>query len=111
MSNIAWAAGVLEGEGCFSIHTRSRTGKQEFAIHCEMTDEDVVRRLYNIFLVGSICYRENKRKDGRTRKPSWIWSVQSKVAILSVLKQITPYMGYRRQTKIMEMIKGINESL
>lgn len=109
MHNIIWAAGLLEGEGCFSKHVRKSNNKVEYAIHCEMTDEDVINKLHSIFNVGTVVQRLNisGRTDKRTRKQSWIWSVQNKAGILHVLKSIQPYMFQRRLIKINEIIKDL----
>lgn len=107
--SVAWAAGVLEGEGCFSLHYRTHKSGNvhpSFAIHCEMTDEDVIRRLQDTFDVGTLCVRSNTtgRKDKRPRKISYIWSVQKQEDILTVLLKIREYMGNRRKAKIQLMI-------
>lgn len=105
---IGWAAGILEGEGCFSMHTRGsgkRNGKVELAIHCEMTDQDTILKLQKVLGVGTVCFRENKRKDGRTRKPSWILSIQKQSDILSTLMKVSKYMSSRRSQKISEMLQ------
>lgn len=108
----AWAAGVLEGEGCFSIHRRNdRSNTLNTAIHCEMTDEDVVRRLHKIFGVGSVNLRSNTsgRVDRRTRKPTWIWSAQSKNDVLEVVLRVLPYLGERRAEKAKELLNSVEE--
>jgi hypothetical protein len=103
--DVAWASGILEGEGCFSKHKRSnRPNTVLYAIYCEMSDEDVVRRLRDIFQVGTVNIR-NKRKD---RKPTWIWSVQNKADIKQVLILIEPWMGHRRGAKIDEILGEIS---
>lgn len=110
--NIVWAAGLLEGEGCFSRHLRKSNGQIGYAIHCEMTDEDVVRKLHSIFKVGTVVPRLNisGRKDKRTRKQSWIWSVQNKAGVVQVLSQIKPYMCSRRLEKINLMLGELCEN-
>ena len=108
----AWAAGVLEGEGCFSIHRRNdRSNTLNTAIHCEMTDEDVVRRLHTIFGVGSVNLRANTsgRIDRRVRKPTWIWSAQSKNDVLEVVLRVLPYLGERRAAKAKELLNSVEE--
>lgn len=114
MSNdlmVAWAAGVLEGEGCFSIFHR-KTAKHDhksLAIHCEMTDEDTVTKLHSVFNVGSILVRKNTsgRVDRRIRKQTWIWSVQNHEGIYKVCNSILPYMGSRRTEKIKELLEYV----
>lgn len=111
-SEVVWAAGLLEGEGCFSLfHRTYKSGNTcpTFAIHCEMTDEDVIRKLYTVFRVGTICTRENKRADGRIRKRSFIWSVQNKRGVKFILQAILPHMCLRRTLKIKEMLALMEE--
>ena len=100
---IAWAAGVLEGEGCFSVFKRKdRPNTTTAAIFLEMTDEDVVVRVRDAFNVGTINTR--KRSDPR-RKPSWCWAVQNKTDIKTVLELIVPYLGIRRTAKVKELLQ------
>ena len=110
--NYAWAAGILEGEGCFSIHRRKdRSNTLNTAIHCEMADEDTVRRLHKIFGVGSVNLRTNTsgRVDRRKRKPTWIWSAQSKTDAIEVILRVLPYLGERRMAKAKELLSSIEE--
>lgn len=108
---VAWAAGVLEGEGCFSIFHR-KTATQDHksvAIHCEMTDEDTILKLQSVFDVGTINVRENNkgRVDKRPRKKTWIWSVQNKAGVSLVCKAILPLMSERRTLKIKEILDHV----
>lgn len=108
---IAWAAGILEGEGCFSRHIRSSNGALCFAIHCEMSDEDVIRKLHAVFKVGTVVARLNisGRRDTRNRKQTWIWSVQNRPGIALVLNSIIPHLCQRRREKAMLILGEINE--
>ena len=110
--NIAWAAGLLEGEGCFSRHIRKSNGVLTYAIHCEMTDEDVIRKIHEVFNIGTVVKRLNMagRRDPRKRKQSWIWSVQNKAGIAMVLSAIKPYMCGRRSEKINLMLGELVEN-
>lgn len=106
----AWAAGLLEGEGCFSIHQRStRRNTKSVAIHCEMTDQDVIEKLHSVFGIGTVNLRANihGRRDTRNRKPTWIWSVQSKIGVLEVIIRVLPYLGNRRRVKAQELLQHI----
>jgi hypothetical protein len=108
----AWAAGILEGEGCFSIHRRKdRSNTLNTAIHCEMTDEDIIRRLHAVFKVGTVNARKNMsgRKDTRARKATWIWSAQKKADVLEVILRVLPYLGERRAAKAKELMVSIEE--
>lgn len=106
-----WAAGILEGEGCFSIFTRRGSNNKVCAIHCEMTDEDVIQKLQNVLDCGNISYRENNRGDGRTRKPSWILSIQRQKDMFDTLIRVMPYLHSRRLTKASEMFSILEEKI
>lgn len=103
----AWAAGVLEGEGCFSLHTRKSNGNTEATIHCEMTDEDTVRRLHLLFKVGSVSQRQARG----VRKPTYIWSVYKHTAIMEVVLRILPYLSDRRRQKAQELLSFVEEKI
>lgn len=102
----AWGAGLLEGEGCFSIfHRKDRRSTVQCAIHLEMTDLDTVQRVQNVFKCGNMKGPIRRPKDLLTnRKPTWIWSVQTQADIYSVLCRIFPYLSERRQLKAKELI-------
>lgn len=94
--DVAWAAGVIEGEGTFSI---SKTDKS-IRVIVRMTDEDVVRRIYDLF-GGAFSgpYAEQSRM-----KPIWTWSMGKRSEIIPFLKLILPYMGKRRTARINELL-------
>lgn len=72
-----------------------------------MADEDIINRLHDVFQVGSVSYRHNKRKDGSIRKPTWIWSVQNHAGIEHVINSIMDYLGERRKAKAQELLDYI----
>lgn len=91
--DVAWLAGLLEGEGCFETHKNSP------GLRLNMTDEDVVARAAGILGVprpARSYLRDN-------RKPLWALSVHGAHAI-EWMKVILPYMGGRRTAKIEEVI-------
>lgn len=113
--DIAWIAGLLEGEGCFSICTRktSKHDHKSLAIHCEMTDEDTIEKLHRVTKCGTINVRKNTsgRRDDRNRKQTWIWSVQNHAGIYKVCCAIYPHMSKRRQEKIKELIEYVESRI
>lgn len=105
---VAWAAGLLEGEGCFSLHKRKdRPGTFSCAIHCEMTDEDTVQSLQKVFGVGTVCTRANRMN----RKPTYIWSVQRHQDIFDVLLHVLPFLKERRKEKAKELFTFLEEKV
>ena len=98
--NVSWAIGILEGEGCFSIHKRSnRPNTISCAIHCEMTDKDTIESLQKVFHTGTICVRQGREN----HKDSWIWSVQKQKDVFDILLQIMPSLSKRRLEKAQEL--------
>lgn len=91
--DIAWAAGIVEGEGTFVFFKRkNRPNTYCRRIGVEMTDRDVVLRLKNAFGVGNVVGPRIRPP----RKPSWIWQVQKDQDIFDVLIKLAPYLGERR---------------
>lgn len=89
MEDIAWAAGLFEGEGTiFSADG----GRPRLAL-C-MTDKDVVDRFRDI-LGGTVSgpYREGQEN----RKLMYKWQEGKVGTVQSVLRQFWPYLGERRR--------------
>lgn len=105
-NGIEWAAGVFEGEGCIVCYKLgSRKDSRRTALAITMSDEDVVKRVFEIFDVGS--FRGPKLQKGK--KPLWTWEVQNMQGCHQVLKQILPFLGKRRTEKALFMLKEIEE--
>lgn len=104
LEEIAWAAGLFEGEGCF---THAQRGKY-FSLQCElgMTDEDSVREFHRIVKVGNITFHPRNRptKDGGKEKDVWAWKVASFEGVQYVAALFWNYLGTRRKAKIKEIL-------
>jgi hypothetical protein len=68
---IAWAAGLFEGEGAIS-HIERR-GSLDLQVALVMTDEDVVRRFDEIVDRGKVYGPYLPISHGDRRKPFWRW--------------------------------------
>ena len=89
--DMAWLAGILEGEGCFD---GNRNGDPR--VRLEMTDKDVVERAHS--LMGG---RGKVRTVSRTLPHNTTYQISvSGGAAADLLEQIRPFMGSRRGTKI-----------
>jgi hypothetical protein len=90
--NIAWIAGLFEGEGCIDMHgSNSR-------LILNMTDEDVIRKLRRIAGVGAVY---GPRKIAKPHhKPIFCWKVTNRLDVYALLAAIYPFMGVRRASTI-----------
>lgn len=109
--DIAWAAGLFEGEGCITC-LKPDGGRNPYArISLELgsTDLDVVERFASIVGVGNVVKRATKQRDHH--KDLWRWSIGSKNGVLHVLDLLRPHLGSRRSKASDDAIAYINERL
>jgi len=91
VTEVAWLAGLLEGEGCFGYY-RGPTVK------LEMTDRDVIERAHPWFS-GTV-----RSYDRRGMQTTYTVQVYGQRAIDLMLK-VRPYMGARRGAKIDAIVR------
>lgn len=96
--NLAWAAGIFEGEGCISVSTK---GRRRLKLSVSMTDRDVIEKLSRIIGLGSIGgpYTKVGLKD------NWQWQVTSSEDVQAVLAAFWEFLCSRRKAKAVEAIK------
>jgi len=99
----AWFAGLLEGEGCFSM---SSTGGGKYSsgvsIRLVMTDQDTVERAARLF--GAVAHKQmspSHMKSGR--KPIWRVGVHGRRAA-EWMMTVYCLLGARRQAKVRELL-------
>jgi hypothetical protein len=92
---VAWVAGILEGEGCW---TRKATSNRWW-IAVRMTDEDLIRRLRTLTGVGTINIELSKRG----HKTAWTWCVAVRSHREWLTLQVWPWLGTRRRARIREL--------
>jgi|SRR5687768_327672 len=92
--DIAWASGLIEGEGCFQI-----TKQSQLTITVGSVDFDIIQRLYHIFKMGHITHRTLM-----SSKELYVWKVTKNKHVKEVLHLILPFMGKRRSSKIDELL-------
>lgn len=100
----AWAAGIIEGEGCFIFSKDKRSNYHTTAVQVEMTDEDIIKRLQNLF-GGTIVSSDypSKLLKNPNGKPSWRWKVMRQIDVFNCLLRIMPYLGERRLQRASEV--------
>lgn len=92
-TQIAWLAGLFEGEGCICL----RPGGTRLTI--EMTDEDIINRVAELTGLGSVIRLEKRKQKGGkpNHKDSWKWYIGYREDVKNVLVAIYPYLGIRRR--------------
>lgn len=101
--NLAWAAGLFEGEGCITQAKRKDNKFEYRHLTLEMSDKDIVDKFQNILGCGSIRHRI--RTDKPNSKPTWQWNLTNSVQISAILYAIYPWLGIRRRQKALEAIR------
>jgi hypothetical protein len=96
-NEIAWVAGLLEGEGCFSL----TKAKNRMYISCSMTDKDIIEKLYSLIKYGTVI--KDKLRPNRKQVYTWRMSNRREIDIFTSL--IKPFMGARRTEKINLMLE------
>lgn len=99
---IAWVAGLIEGEGTIRTHKTRPSQAQEGITYAypmvsvQMTDEDVVRRAQEWTGLGRVLgpYNVPSRPGS---KPIWMWHVMRKDQAMTLIAMVWAYLGERRR--------------
>ena len=98
-------AGLLEGEGYFGIGNNGANNVR-LRVTCRMTDEDVLRKAQALTGMGKFY---KVRRDNDYYKPhwkdAWNWEINKKDHIYALIAALYPFMGFRRQARIRDMIE------
>jgi hypothetical protein len=95
---IAWAAGIIEGEGSI-VHTQANGGRpgRQRRIAVKMTDLDVLQRLQQVLGAGHITGPHRLAADPEGKwKPCYAWNCSRWEDIERVLRLIRPWLCERR---------------
>lgn len=95
--NMAWAAGLFEGEGC--IHVGSRV-KGVMILTLTTTDRDVLERFHWIIGLGAI--RLQKVRAGC--KQAYVWWISRGEHCQAALAAMWPFLGARRRARAEDAI-------
>ena len=95
--DIAWAAGLFEGEGCMSTFAKTHLIRATVS----SMDREVLDCFQSVVGVGRIT-RQTTTKDGRV---FWRWSANMEEAA-DVMRLFLPYMGVRRQMRALQLLNA-----
>lgn len=94
--DLAWAAGLFEGEGCFTL----KSGRP----CCELTstDKDVVMKFRDIVSIGSIRFIDKSMKENR--KDAWAWNTSGYPSSQYIIALFWTFLGKRRRKRAEEIL-------
>lgn len=98
--DLAWAAGIYEGEG--SLYVCRRT----MLMSVKMTDLDVLQRLRDVMGFG-VVYGPYTLLNFPQRKPTYAWQVGNFEGMQAACAFFWPWLGMRRRAKIVEVLTTI----
>lgn len=99
-NELNWLAGLLEGEGCFSIRDTLRN--KGLGVSCSMTDKDVIDKIHSLVGFGSIFTVSSRQINHQIQ---YKWNSSKRNDVVWLIEQLLPFMGERRSNKIQEMLK------
>lgn len=100
-ANLHWIAGLLEGEGCFTIKNPKTGTKRSVMVTCHMTDKDVLDRLRTVIGYGLLL---GPYSNGKGHKPRYVYSTSGESAY-HLMKLLLPLMCSRRSIRIKQLIR------
>ena len=108
--DIAYCAGLFDGEGCvmYKQYSRSRNkGKTshlvwKITLEINMVELDPLHYFYNTFRVGTISHKNNL---GFSRRDQWRWRCSHRQAFEVAKKNLS--IQYCKETKIIKSDKSL----
>lgn len=104
-TDIAWAAGLFEGEGHLTIRHRGNNWRSTFEMGVTSTDHDVVERFAAIVQCGNVRRRETRNG----WKTQYVWTCGGTKA-RTLADRFRPYLGARRTARLTAIERSIAES-
>lgn len=98
-TDLAWAAGFIDGEGCIALVKRTQILKGKpyqcfvLSLHVANTDLRTLERLKAMFC-GTLYPTNHKNRPNN--KPCWTWYVRSALAA-AALEKLMPYLFSKRE--------------
>lgn len=101
---VAWAAGLFEGEGCLTINHKSyKSGVHSYPrVQMNITDKETLDRFHEVVGVGKIY--SHKNGSYLSNKPQWRWQIATKEGVREVIEQLYPWLSERRQARANELL-------
>lgn len=102
---VAWAAGLFEGEGCIGLWEHHRHKRPLVRLQIIMTDRDVLEKFCTIAECGKVSAERRTRQENR--KPSFMWVISNRHDVDRLLRLFLPWLCARRAAKAQEVLAEI----
>lgn len=104
-TEVAWAAGLFEGEGHVTANYNAPRGRPRVVVTLSICDKDVFDRFVAIVGVGSVRLERLLPSQHRDR---WVWQITGKSA-KPILEMLLPWMGKRRREAVERGLRLVQE--
>lgn len=105
-TDIAWAAGLFEGEGTWIVRSPKGRGNPTVVITLQMCDRDVVERFAAIMGCGKVTKGDRREEQNPRHRAIWRWGTAKRADCLRIARMLLPYLGERRTAKAREIIEA-----
>ena len=115
-TNLAWLAGIMEGEGTFSIYhqKRSNTDSDQLRATISLTNTDpyLINKAYEIFKAIGIemHIHEYKNKKGSTR-PVYDMQTAKQTDVKTACEALLPYLFGEKKAKAEMLLRFVTKRL
>ena len=99
-ATIAWATGLFEGEGFFTVSIDADTNWRHVSVEIGMTDKDVIDRFHTVFGFGD---RYEVQRPA-PRKRMYVWKTGSFEQVQAVMAALWAGLCSRRRAKIRKVL-------
>lgn len=95
-ADVAWAAGLFEGEGNVGLRSDERVDRfrTRHVLKLTSTDLDVLEKFLHIVGTGTIVKHEAPKQSHH--KQAWVWSCSKQLHVFYIAQLFIPHMGQRR---------------
>lgn len=106
---IAWIAGLFEGEATFGLDSRSKkrykvsTAPASPFIKISMVDQDVIKKVAT--LVNKSYFKVSRKTS--TGKTVYVVHIGDRATLLYLLPVLLPHLGERRQKRVQECLDAL----
>jgi hypothetical protein len=94
---LAWAAGLIDGEGCIGIFEDSNYLKAYLRLSLNMTHQETVKRFHKLFGAGTVRLATKQNSNWRQQLS---YKASGKDALF-VIKELLPYLFTKRESALL----------